>query len=153
MFRSIVRNYKNAGVRVIVSLCVQLDASSKEFPPLFVHSGTGLDIHNLAAFANRELLRQAHSSGIPPSRGEKFEDLAWKVATYSLVSALPQLRVKPAADVGMVIPYTCFLAEHLSLVWLDGEERDVCISASGEVFVNAIAGLHTDSKLLGRFEA
>lgn len=149
MLGSIFRNYKNAGVRVNISLCVQRDAASKKFSPLFVHGGTGLEIHRLASSAHRDLLRQAQSSAISRDRTEKFEDTAWKVATSSLVNALPQLRIKPAAEVSMVVPYTCFIAEYLSLVYRDGEERDVCISANREVFINSFAGLHTASKSLG----
>lgn len=152
MFGSIIRNYKNAGVRVQVALCVQRAPGDKEFPPLFVHGGSGLDVHNLAAMAHRELLRQAMSSPLPRRPGEKFEDVAWKVAAYSLQHALPELREKPASQVGMVIPYTCFIAEYLSKSFRDREERDVCISVEGEVFINAIAGMHADSKSLGNYK-
>jgi hypothetical protein len=154
MLGSLIRNYKNTGVRVNVSLCVQQSPADKSFPPVFVHGATGLEIHNLATAAHRELMRQARGSALPRRPGERFEDLAWKVATFSLIKSLPELRHKPAASVGMVIPYSCFLAEYLSLNWRDGEERDVCISASGEVFINALApGLHTDAKTLDRYEA
>ena len=153
MLGSIIRNYKNAGVRVNVALCVQHAVGDKEFPPLFVHGATGLEVHNLASTAHRELLRQARGSALPKRPGERFEDIAWKVAAYSLVQALPALRSKPASEVGMAIPYTCFLAEYLSKTFREGEERDVCISADGQVFINAIAGLYTDSKALGNHKA
>ena len=153
MLGSIIRNYKNAGVRVKVSLCVQSDASSKAYAPLFVHGATGLEIHNLASAAQRELLRQARASAMPHGRGSRFEDVAWKVAAYSLMESLPSLRDQPASSVGMTIPYTCLIAEYLSKEYRSGEERDVCISANGEVFINSFAGLHTDSKTLGRYGA
>ena len=153
MLGSIIRNYKNAGVRVNVSLCVQSGASSKAFPPLFVQGATGLEIHNLASAAHRELLRQAKASVMPRRPGSRFEDEAWKVAAYSLVEWLPGLRAQSAGSVGMSIPYTCFIAEYLSKEYRNGEERDVCISASGQVFINSFAGLHTDSKSLGRYGA
>jgi len=153
MFSSIIRNYKNAGVRVNVALCVQRQDGDKEFQPLFIHGATGLEVHNLASAAHRELLRQAMASSLPKRPSERFEDVAWKVAAYSLVEALPTLRVKQASEVGMVIPYACFLAEYLSKTFREGEERDVCISADDKVFINAIAGLHTDSKMLGNYKA
>ena len=151
MLGSIIRNYKNAGVRVKVSLCVQLSPGDKQFPPLFVHGTTGLEIHNLASSAHRELLRQARSSALPPRPGERFEDIAWKVAAYSLVEAVPKLRTMPAEHVGMAIPYSCFIAEYMSKTYRDGEERDICISTEGLVFINSIAGLHTGSKRLGNY--
>ncbi len=153
MFSSIIRNYKNAGVHVNVTLCVQRVVGDKEFPPLFVHGATGLEVHNLASAAHRELLRQAMSSSLPKGPNERFEDIAWKAAAHSLVEALPTLRVKPASEVGMAIPYVCFLAEYLSKTFRDREERDVCISADGEVFINSMAGLHTDSKMLGNYKS
>lgn len=153
MFGSIIRNYKNAGVQVNISLCVQRNTGDKEFLPLFVHAASGLEVHNLATTAHRELMRQAMASAFPRHRGEKFEDIAWKVAAYSLQKTLPELRAKPAPQVAMVIPYTCFIAEYLSKSFREREERDVCISAEGEVFINAIAGMHTDSKSLGNYKA
>jgi hypothetical protein len=153
MLGSIIRNYRNAGVRVNVSLCVQQRAGDKEFPPLFVHGGTGLEIHNLAGEGKRELLRQARQSVLHPRAGERFEDIAWKVAAYSLVQSVPELLVRPASEVGMVVPYTCLIAEYLSQEFRDKEEGDVCISAEGEVFVQSLAGLHSDSRTLGRYEA
>jgi uncharacterized caspase-like protein len=153
MFDSIIRNYKNAGVQVNISLCVQRVEGDKEFPPLFVHGASGLEVHNLATAAHRELMRQARASSLPRRPGEKFEDIAWKVAAYSLNQALPELRTRPASQVGMVIPFTCFLAEYLSKSFREREERDVCISAEGEVFINSIADLHTDSKSLGNYKA
>ena len=151
MFGSVVRNFKNAGVRVNVALRVQQTDGKEQFPALFVHGGTGLEIHNLASVAHRELLRQARSSVLPRPRGERFEDVAWRVAAHSLFEAVPSLRMKPAAQVGMVIPYTCFIAEYLSRSYRDGEERDVCISTAKQVFINSIAGLHTESKTLGAY--
>ncbi|MBD3813295.1 MAG: hypothetical protein IE917_13880 [Betaproteobacteria bacterium] len=152
MLGSIIRNYKNAGVRVNISLCVQLASGEKQFPPLFVHGASGLEIHKLASAAHRELLRQARNSALPPRLGERFENVAWKVAAFSLIEALPSLSTRPAAEMGMAIPYTCFIAEYLSKTYLEREERDVCISADGEVFINSIAGLHTDSRLLGNYK-
>jgi hypothetical protein len=153
MFGSIIRNYKNAGVRVDISLCVQRSPEEKEFQVLFVHGATGLEVHNLASTAHRELLRQARSSAIPRRPGELFEDIAWKVAAYSLVESAPKLRNTPAAQVGMAIPYTCFLAEYLSKSYRESEGRDVCISTDGAVFINSFAGLHTNSKALGNYKA
>ncbi len=149
MFGSIIRNYKNAGVRVNVALCLQLDAQKKEFPPLFVHGATGLEIHNLASKAHRELLGMAMKSSLPRRPGERFEDIAWKLAAHSLVQALPELRLRPASEVKIAIPYTCFIAEYLSKTFRDGEERDVCVAADGKVFINTFAGLHSESKILG----
>ena len=151
MLGSIIRNYKNAGVRVNVSLCVQPSPGDKRFPPLFVQGGSGLQIHNLASAGHRELLRQAMSSALPRRPGERFEDIAWKVAALSIMESLPQLRQQPAERVGFVVPYTCFIAECLSSTYLESEERDVCISAEGEVFINSIAGLKTSSRTLGNY--
>ena len=153
MFGSIIRNYKNAGVKANIALCIQSAPGEKEFPPLFVHGATGLEIHNLASAAHRDILRRARGSSLPKPLGERFEDIAWKVAAYSLIEAIPTLRTKPAAELGMAIPYTCFIAEYLSKVFQDREERDVCISTDGLVFINVIAGMHTDSKTLGNYKA
>ena len=92
------------------------------------------------------------SSAIPRRKGELFEDMAWKVAAYSLIEFAPKLCDTPAAQVGMVIPYTCFLAEYLSKSYRESEGRDVCISTDGTVFINSFAGLYTDSKTLGNYK-
>jgi len=153
MFGSVIRNYKNAGVRVSVTLCVQPSLEEKQFPPLFVQGGTGLEIHRLASAGYRELLRQAMKSTLPRKPGERFEEIAWRTAAFAIVELLPQLRGHSAGQVGFLVPYTCFIAEYLSSSFLASEERDVCISSDGEVFINSIAGLHTSSRTLGNYRA
>ena len=153
MFRSILRNFKNAGLKVNVALCVQPRADKYDFEPVFSYSDTGLKIHDLGMKAHKELLRQAMASALPPRRGEKFEDIAWMVAASALYRQVPKLRTCSPAEYGMALPYLCFLAEHISKDWKPEEARDVCISRTSEVFINSFAGMNTDSRTLGRYEA
>ena len=153
MFSSILRNFKNAGLRVNVALCVQPYADKYDFEPVFSYSDTGLKIHDLGMKAHRELLKQAMSSVLAPRTGEKFEDIAWMVAASSLFKQVSRLRTCSPADYGMALPYLCFLTEYLSREWQPEEARDVCISRTSEVFINSFSGMNSDSKTLGRYEA
>ena len=153
MFGSILRNFKNAGVKVNVSLCVQPYADKYDFEPVFSYSDTGLKIHDLGMKAHRELLRQAMSSSLPPRRGERFEDIAWMVAASSLCKQVPKLRTCSPSEYGLALPYLCFLAEYLSREWQPEEARDICISKTSEVFINSFSGMESNSKSLGRYEA
>jgi len=153
MFSSILRNFKNAGLKVNVALCVQPYANKYDFEPVFSYSDTGLKIHDLGMKAHRELLKQAMSSVLPPRKGENFEDIAWMVAASSLYKQVPRLRTCSPADYGMALPYLCFVAEYLSREWQPEEARDVCISRTSEVFINSFSGMNSNSKTLGRYEA
>lgn len=153
MLNSIFRNFKNAGLTVNVALCVQPNADKDHFEAVFSHSGTGLEIHNLGMKAQRSLSKQAMSSVLPPRKGEKFEDIAWMVAASSLYEDLPKLRTCSPENFGMALPYLCFLAEYISREWQTEEARDVCISRTGEVFINSFVGMHSETKKLGRYTA
>lgn len=150
MFGSIVRNYKNAGVNVRVALCVQLDPNKTEHVQIFEHPGTGLEIHNRAGEGHRELLRQARSSALPPR--EKFGDVSWKVAAYSLMENVPTLRTAYPPNVPFAVQFVCFIAEYASKEYQDRETRDVFISATGEVSIEAIAGMESKSTILGNYK-
>lgn len=152
MFGSIVRNFKNAGVIVNVSLCVQLNADKYDFESVLSHTGTGLEIHDLGMKAHRELLRRLKKSMLPRRIGEKFEDIAWVLAAGALFESVPNIRKSASSQGEFTIPYLCFLAEHLSKAYRERESRDVCISRTGEVFINSFAGLHSDSKNLGNYK-
>lgn len=151
MFSTLIRNYKNAGVKVSVTYCVQPHPDRYDFEPVFTHASTGLEIHNLANQGFRHLLSQAKASSLPRSPNERFEDIAWKIAAYALEQVTNSLRTCSPNDYGINLPYLCLLAEQLSKEWRDGEARDVCISRDGEVIVHSIAGMHTASKKLGKF--
>lgn len=153
MFSSIIRNFKNAGLTGSVSLCVQPHPDKYDFEPVFSHSETCLKLHDLRMKAHRELLKQARSSALPHPPGQRFEDIAWKVAAGVLHREVPRLRTCSPSQYGMVLPYLCFLAEYLSRDWQADEIRDVFISRTGEVVINSFAGMSTDSMSLGRYEA
>ena len=153
MFKSIIRNYKNAGVIASVSLCIQASPTEYNFQNIFTHTGTGLELHNLASRGYRELLRQARKSPFRLRQGEKFEDIAWRVASYSLFESISHLRGSSSDQPTMTAPYLCLLAEYLSRDWLPNEARDIFISRVGEVSINSFAGLNTDTKILGNYNA
>jgi hypothetical protein len=90
---------------------------------------------------------------MPLRGGQRFEDLAWRVAASSLYEQVPRLRTSSPSEYGMSLPFLCFVAELLSKDWKHEEARDVFISRTGEVSINSFAGLETDVKALGSFRA
>jgi hypothetical protein len=153
MFRQLINFYGSFRTRATLSLCVQACAQDKKFPPAFVHTGSGFLLHSMASVARAEILRQAKNSLAPPRTVLEFESTAWKVATFALLEAVPKLVLPPSPREGLVIPYACFLSECFSSTYVDGEERDICISADGEVFIMSFAGMETNSKSLGNYKA
>lgn len=153
MLGSIIRNYKNAGVTVTLKLHLADSKATfdRTLRPVVVQSGTGLQLHNLASTAHRELLRQAMGSALPRRPGTKFEDEAWRVAAYAIQQEEAELIMVGAKNLPNVVPYACFLAEYLSKSFVDGEERMVCIARNGEVWVESKRGATTESKDLGNF--
>jgi len=148
MFGSIIRNYKNAGANVEVTLLAEETPGQKPMPTFAVFKGTALAVHDLASKGQRELLRQARSSALPRRPGEHFEDIAWSVAAASIRSALPEVQRVGAERAGFVLPYLCFLAEHLSLEWADRESRDVFLELNRNVWVHGVAGMHSYDVML-----
>lgn len=145
MFRTIVRNYRNAGVQVTVSLLIE-ETPGQEPATFAVFKGTGLAVHDLATKGRRELLRQARFSKM--RRGQRFEEIAWSVAAYSIRSSLPSIKANGASETGFVLPYMCLLAERLSLTWADGETRDVIVDVNESVYVHSVANLLSRDVLL-----
>jgi hypothetical protein len=154
MLGSIIRNYKNAGVAVTLKLHLADSkvAFDRTLRPVVVHNGTGLELHNLAGAAHRELLRQAMASALPRRSGAKFEDEAWRVAAYAIQQEEAELMMVGAKNLPTVVPYACFLAEYLSKSFADREERLVCIARTGEVWLESKRGSTTEAKDLGNFK-
>lgn len=151
MLGSLIRNFKNAGVRASIAFCVQRTAGPYELEQVFTYSGSGLDLHKLASQGHRDILRQAMASALPRRPGTRFEDIAWPFAAALLMERSAHLRTASPDSYGLALPYACFIAEYLSLSYRNGEHRDVCINREGEVFVNSFAGLDAESKTLGNY--
>jgi len=152
MIGTIIRNYKNAGRKVSISYCDQPHPDRYDFAPVFTYTGTALEAHNLATKAQRELLSQAMASTLPKRSNERFEQIAWKVAASALQRATSHLRTCGPNEYGMNLPYLCFLAEHLSKEWQQGEARDIHISRDGQVVIHTFVGMHANSMTLGGFK-
>jgi len=152
IFSKLKRDWSNAGAHVLVSLSVVNNLDHRENLPLpwFSCECTGLELHNFANGARKDMLKILNSDSAH-FRGIKIPDDYWWFSTILINRVYPKHpETVPDQFYESVRDASCLLVECAFDSFADGDGLSAYLFTNGEVWVERLR-MHGEVELLKKF--